>query len=182
MITGGAYIVATIVLALLMKYGSREPHQKSDNEDFFRYPKTVRYMVMFGVVVWLGAILFIRLATPKPSDTPMIMNIETTMLAIMLIGHAIIAVYCNRFYLAVTSDGIRWGGFKIRSLLFSEMNEIEVYNRDKGRKWLTFYGPDDLNLLRVTNYLQEFEDLVDLVRENGRKVGVGFEEKTLPFF
>lgn len=182
MITGGAYIAATIVLALLMRYGSREPHQILESEDIFRYPKAMRYIIMMGVPLWIIAAIAARLTARPDIDTPMLLNIATAVGIFVSIANAVIAAYYNRFYLSVTSSGIRWGGFKIRSLLFSEISRIEVFTRDKGRKWLTFYGPDDRNLLRVTSDLQEFEDLVDLVREYGGQAGVGFEMKTLPFF
>ncbi|MBI3479204.1 MAG: hypothetical protein HY016_02445 [Nitrosomonadales bacterium] len=172
MITGGAYIVSTIVLALLYWYGSKEPHQSSDSADIFRYPKVMRYIIMLGVPVWIISILVGRLTARPGIDTPMMMNIGTAVFALIIIGNAIIAIYYNRFYLTVTASSIEWGGFKIKSIPFSDMLKIEIRKMEKGRTWLTFYGLDGRKTLKVTNDLQDFEYLVALVRRYGKQAGV----------
>lgn len=172
MITGGAYILSTIVLALILKYASKEKHETSEAVDIFRYPKIGQFVILCGIPVWIISILVARLTARPGIDTPAMMNIGTAVFALIIIGNAIFYLYVKRFYFAVSVGEIGWGAFKTKTLQFCDMRKIELRQMEKGRVWLTFYGLDGHKVLTVSKELADFDELVALVRRYGKQAGV----------
>lgn len=177
MITGSAYIVATIFLAFFLRYASKEAHEVTDKEDVFRYPKVFRLFFLFIIPVVIGAAVLV-IATARPGiDTPLLMGIGMAVLLCIDAGFCYGYLYLKRFYLTVDNNSIRWGAFKSKSLSFADMKRIEVRKMEKGGMQLTIYGPDDHKVLTTSNVIQDFDDLVALVTRYGKQAGVNIVMK-----
>ena len=173
MLTGGAYLAASLVLAVILAVASRGRHQAVEETDVFRYPQIVQWLVLFGVPVFLIVALVAR-ATARPGiDDPTQMNIWLAIFFCAAVADGCVYLHLKRFFVAVSEDSISWGGlFATKSIAFSELRMIELRSMEKDRMHLYIYRSDGRRALKVTKEVQDFDSLVGLVTSYGERHGI----------
>jgi len=172
MITGLAYVAASIGISILLMLANREAHESGDNIDYFRYPKVIQIVVLVGVFIWLA----IGVAAPflaKPGiDGPLAVKIISAIFMCASIGNLIAYIYLRGFYFAVSREMIKWRRFsKVRVLSYSDISMISHRRLDKGREDLSIHSRGKV-ILVLASTLQDFEILKNLVIGNAKLHGV----------
>jgi hypothetical protein len=163
MFTGITYVAVVLVLAYLLREAAKEPHQFTDTVDVYRFPRILVRTILFLSPMWLVALILVYMA--KPGEIPTSEKIYTTILFIYLsVFFTVAYAYYKRFYVMVSKDAIQWGGFKIQTLAFRDMGKIQVRRLMNGQRRLSIYRRDGKKVLTVANQLQDFDDLVGMVR------------------
>jgi hypothetical protein len=169
MISGGAYLVASLVISLLIKCTPTGVRRLDADEHMFRYPLGLRVLLMMSGPILL--ILDILCGPTGNYQGSSVISVGLQAVFVLLaIGAAFVFLYYERFYLVVGVNEFRWRTIaRIHHLKFDDVVQIEFRTLEKGQL-LIVVTDNNGAALKVSNTLEEFNVLESVLRE---KLNVG---------
>jgi hypothetical protein len=172
------YILTVLTVWLVVAIASRQHHLVSEGVATFRYPALYRYLFSVMLAVFLAAGMYtvewhpLRRATQW--ENAISVTISTAFCATCLYGYWL----ARRYRIVVSGRSIVvHKTFNVVEFTFDQIHSISVLRGYRGASDLHVFDSEGKVLLSVGGTIEDFEELVRLIRSKCRGRAVVFRER-----
>lgn len=169
MITALTYLLVSVSLAVLLYFGAKEHHQVREGVEIFRFQSALVWAIFCVAPVWMLCGAFIYSTYPPGLPNGIQLYFLITMFTVPPVGYVLAYLYAKKFYIEIDDRCIRIGGLRQeRSIPYGDIRKIVLVQGAKGSMELSLFDARDQRILKASNSLQDFMNLVDLIKEHTR--------------
>jgi hypothetical protein len=175
--SGFSYLVASLIVAGLLRFAGNQRHETREKVDIYRYPSLLLRAIIFFTPVYGVVAMFIYHISPQKPSGPGLL------IFVLLFGGLMIANTFSYLYFKHFSIEMSDEAFTIRTLMrvktvpFSEVRRVLVIHGARSGTALRLAGRSDEKLLKIGSSLEDFDSLVWLVKKNAHKRGIAVRER-----
>jgi len=179
MITALTYIMTSMTLGLLLFASGRQGHEERDGADIYRYPSSIVW-VIFGGVVFCLLVPFVVYFFATPDRHPSQLCIPVAVFGSLAGLFAWGYLYYRKFYIVISGDAVCVGGLSgTREATLTDVTRFALIEGGKGGRELSVYDGRGALILKASSTIQDFDDLVAVIRRRirGHKVLYEYRDK-----
>jgi hypothetical protein len=176
MITGLSYALVAITVAILLWFAGRQRHDRRDGADLFRYPSML--LTVIGMLTpaygLMGAFIYSRY--PQGPSKMSLLRLAAVF-GLFIVGNSLVYLYLRSFSVEITDTLLTVRSFiGIRSVRFADVRTVCCIAGRRGGAELRLLGSGDRQLFKIGSTIQDFDELVTLIRNNSQMRGVRLRE------
>ncbi|MDB6008711.1 MAG: hypothetical protein JWL65_961 [Gammaproteobacteria bacterium] len=160
---GSIYLGSVLVLTVLIQLAARESHEASEEWDVFRFPKVLIISLRVAAFVpgLLGLLIYHSFSNPGILEMTVLAGIFGLMTLIVV---AMLA-QVSTFSVAVSKQCLKLNErLHRRTIDFSAVREVVIALPWRANGRLDLIGVDERRLCRIDGGIQDFDELVKLVK------------------
>ena len=174
MITGMAYVLTAILLAIVAVVGRTSGHEVSLSSETFRYQSgLLKVMFACSFLPLLVNLILITVTVPSPSVGEVIIQMlfALSFTLILLYWH----LYLKTYYVEIFFDKFIINKIfnKKQVILFSSLSRINLLEGGKGEHVLCVFMQDK-ELVRFSESIEDFQIFTDLFKSRASDMGIPF--------
>jgi hypothetical protein len=160
---GSIYLGCVLVLTILIQLAARESHEATEEWDVFRFPKVL--IISLRVAAFVPGLLGILIYHSFPNPGILEMTVLSGIFGSMTLIVVAMLARVSTFAVAVSKQCLklneRWHR---RTIDFSAVREVVIALPWRGNGRLDLIGEDERRLCRIDGGIQDFDELVNLVK------------------
>jgi hypothetical protein len=161
------YALTVITVGVILYFAGRQHHVKFGNSEVFRYPPVFRYLFAGAFLLFLAAGFYTTQSTPT-SDAAAGERVLSWAACIAFCSLSLWGfLWTLRYAIVISGSTILVKGFlSSRSFTTQDMRSTEVRQGVRGARDLIVRDSVGHVLLKVGGTIQDFDDLLHLIRSN----------------
>ena len=172
-----AYLVISIVVAIVLSLARRQHHESRDGVEIFRYPSVLLKVIAFSTPVYgVGTAFIYSTFRQKPSGVGLLLFV--LFFSSLILANSVIYLYLKAFSVEIAGDKFVIGGLRgMRSIPFQSVQEICVVRSFRGGAELILFDGNKKVLLKAGSTIADFDDLLWTIKDKTRNRGVVVRER-----